>query len=213
MPPLKSPTALERVTGNVATESALTYLASWAGGPLAALLPVLSKSLASERQKARVEQTLVEINQILEKHDAEIRNLSDEQYKIINEAVLALLQATQAEKLNYLRTVVQNSLTLQDVLPQEAIALSRAIREISVQEVKFLMENFHYKNIMLIPASAGAKTSLDIIQIEPTSQEALVVSGLLSLGLLTPAQATIDNMGMLCFSEIVAKLIALLRTP
>ncbi len=98
MTQLKPPTALERISGNVATESALTVVAALVGGPLAPLLPVLAKSLASERQKARLELAFMDINAALEEHGEQIRDLSDEQYKIINEAVLALLQTTQMGK-------------------------------------------------------------------------------------------------------------------
>src|SRR5690348_15695450 len=106
----KPPTALEKVPGNVVTQSALTAVAAMAAGPLAALLPVLAGCLAAERQRKRVEETLKEIDGILQAHAQAIRNLSDEQYKIVNEAILACLQTTHIEKLRYLRAAVSNAI-------------------------------------------------------------------------------------------------------
>ncbi|AMS31887.1 hypothetical protein AEM42_04750 [Betaproteobacteria bacterium UKL13-2] len=59
---IKQPSTMEKIAGNLAVEAALTAIAAAAGTPLAALLPVLGKSLASERQKLRVEATLREMN-------------------------------------------------------------------------------------------------------------------------------------------------------
>src|SRR5256885_1203182 len=92
------PSGVEKVAGNLATEAALTVVAALAGGPLAPLLPVLAKSLAASRQQQRVQQALVDVRQTLEAHEAQIRDLTDEQYKLLNESVLAILNTTQAEK-------------------------------------------------------------------------------------------------------------------
>lgn len=58
----KPSSVVESVSGNIITESALTAIAGISGGPLAALLPVLATSLASGRQKERVEKALVDIH-------------------------------------------------------------------------------------------------------------------------------------------------------
>lgn len=121
------PSRLETVAGNLGTESALTLVGAFSGNPLAALLPVLSKSLASERQRKRVEAALTEISQELESHSDTLRNLSDSQYKLINESILALLHTTNAEKLSYLRKAVRNALEIRDLQPEESVFLSRII--------------------------------------------------------------------------------------
>lgn len=208
---LESSTAVEKVAGNLVTQSALTVVAALAGGPLAALLPVLAGSLASERQRARVEQALVAISGILESHATKIRDLTDEQYKVINESVLALLQTTQAEKLSYLRAVVANAIAMREIEPQEATVLSRVVRDISAEEAAFLIRYFAFDGIHLMAPPAGQQFTDNIVRIDPGSKEALVVSGLLSLGLLAPAEPTWDAPNVLRFSRIVAKLIALLK--
>ncbi len=52
-------TGTERAAGSLAAEVSLTMVAAAAGNPLAALLPVLGKTLAAERQRQRVEATLI----------------------------------------------------------------------------------------------------------------------------------------------------------
>jgi len=207
------PTALERLSGNLTTQSALTVIAAVAGGPLAPLLPILSTSLAASRQQRRIEAELDAIQRLLAERPQAIENLSDEQYKLVNEAVLAVLQTTHAAKLKLLRNVVQNSLTLEGVQSREAMMLSRIIRDISAEETDFLLRTFQYQGIRILEITTDSKTNNDILNISPASSDALNVSGLLSLGLLTPAGSKIGDMGVMRFSGIVAKVIALLREP
>lgn len=211
---LKPPSLVERITGNVATESALTALAASVantGGPLVPLLPVLAKSLASERQKKRVEEALAEVSAILEAHEAQICNLTDEQYKIINEAVLALLHTTHGEKLAYLRAVVKNALDLDTVQPQEAVVLSRIIRDLTAEEAKFVCENFKFNRVWVVDRRIGEAVDPTIKYVDPNSDEALTVAGLSALGLLSPSDAMWDATDKLRFTRITAKLIVLLR--
>ncbi|MGH8729497.1 MAG: hypothetical protein ACREV9_15370 [Burkholderiales bacterium] len=212
MSQLKPPSIVERVAGNVVAESALTVLAAIAGGPLAPLLPVLAKSLASERQRARVEEAFADIGRVLEAHEAQIYDLTDQQYKIINEAVLALFQTTHSEKLKYLRAAVGNALAMRDVQPQEATVLSRVVRDISAEEAAFVIKNFSFDGFHLMAAAEGQQFTDNILRVNPASRDALIISGLLSLGLLLPAEPTYDAPNVLRFSSVVAKLIVLLRT-
>ena len=208
---LEPPSRLEVVAGHPATEAALTYVGAASGNPLLALLPPLAKSLASERQRQRVEGALADINATLTKHESLLRTLSDEQYKLINESILALLHTTSVSKIQYLRRAVANSLTATDVLPQEAIVLSRVIRDISAEEADFVLKNFQYDRVQVSSSADGyGQTHL---RVSPDSPEGLVAVGLVSLGLLAEAEPTWDDSGMLRFSAITAKLIVLLREP
>lgn len=213
MTDLAKPTPLERISGNVLTESALTVFVAIAGGPLAALLPVLSQSLAAGRQRKRVEEALSEVAEVLSKHRDQLDSLTDEQYKVINDTVLAFFQTTHTEKLAYLRAVIANALQSKDIQSQEAIMLGRVIRDISAEEAAFLLRTFQYQGIHLMAAEEGQKFDDNILRVNPSSKEALSVSGLMSLGLLAPAEPTWDAPNVLRFTAVVAKLIALLRTP
>ena len=208
---LAKPTALERATGSVGTEAGLTAFGAIVGGVLAPLLPILAKSLASERQKQRVEAALNELANVLHRHEAVLRTLSDEQYKVINEAVLTLLQTTQEEKLKYLRAVVENSLTRSDLLPEEASVLSRIVRDISAEEITFLLGAFRYHGLALTELPQPPEEQEDnILFVSPTSREAFAVSGFIALGLVVSDASTWD-ISPLRFTRVVAKLIALLQ--
>lgn len=204
------PTTVEQVAGSLPAEAALTVIAAFTGGPLAALLPVLSNSLAARRQQARVEAALSDIQQVLAGQQAKIHDLSDEQYKIINEAVLALLHTTQVEKLAYLRRVVQNALTYRGMDPRESVLLSRIVRDISSQETEFLLRAFMFNGVQLTASTEQDEVNLNVIRVDPASTDALNVSGLLSLGLLHSPETGWDG-GTMRFTSIVAKLFALLQ--
>ena len=209
----RKPTTLERVSGNLLTQSALTALAAVTGGPLAPLLPVLATSLAATRQQRRIEAELNAIQKLLAERPQAIENLSDEQYKLINETVLAVLQTTQAEKLKLLRNAIQNSLTLEGMQSREAVMLSRIIRDMSTEEADFLLRTFQYEGIQILDAAADFETVDGLLNLSRASNDALNVSGLLSLGLLTPAESRFDSLGVMRFSSLAAKVIALLREP
>ncbi|MDP1645182.1 MAG: hypothetical protein Q8L71_06715 [Thiobacillus sp.] len=148
----------------------------------------------------------------MNEHSDVLHNLSDSQYKLVNEAILALLHTTSLEKIQYLRRAVRNSLALADVLPQEAVILSRVIRDISADEASFLINNFHFERVQLWPLSP--KDDKDkVLAVSPESPDGLVVSGLVSLGLLSGAGPIIEDMGRYTYSSIIAKLLVLLREP
>jgi len=209
MPSLPPATHLERITGSFATEGALTIVGALAGGPLAALLPVLGKSLAAARQKARVEDALGEIDRLLRRHGEALNSFSDSQYKLVNEAILALLHTTSQEKMAYLKRVVENAISMTAMDGQEAIVLSRVVRDISADEAKFLCENFGYERVQV--ASADPQHEMRVLNVKPGTANALVATGLVSLGILEAAEPTWNESGLLRYSTITAKLIALLK--
>lgn len=137
----------------------------------------------------------------MEKHAVEIRDLTDEQYKIINETVLTLLQTTHSEKLKYLRTVIENATLMQDIQSQEAAILTRVVRDISAEEATFVINNFSFDGFHLMATSPEQHFTDNILRINPTSRDALKISGLLSLGLLSPAEPTYDAPNVLRFFQ------------
>ncbi len=203
---------LENFSGSLVTESALTVVAAFAGGPLAPLLPVLAKSLAANRQQARIECALFDVQQTLAAHIDKVQALTDEQYKVVNEAILAMLQTTQTEKLQYLRNVVSNALDPQELNAHDAIVLSRIVRDISAEEVEFLLSSFASEGVLLSEPQQVPRADDKRILVPPNSKDALLVSGLLSLGLLAPPETGWDG-GTMTFTRIVGKLIALLKQP
>lgn len=208
---LKPPKIIERITGNIFTESALTAVVGLTGGPLAALLPVLSKSLAAERQRKRVEEALLNLDAFFRTNEQAVRELSDAQYKLVNEAVLAVLHTTSKEKLALLRCAVTNAMSMVDVLPYDAAILSRIVRDISAEESSFLARSFGYEKVRLV--SEVQEQSSEVLQVLLSSPETKLVSGLMSLGILASGGSAFEDLGQLRFMPISAKVLALLREP
>jgi hypothetical protein len=80
----------------------------------------------------------------------------------------------------------------------------------SAEELRFLVENYSYKRIQLSNMKVVDDTK-EVLQVDPESRDGLIVTGLISLGLLIPAEPTYDDSGLHRFSTVVAKLIVLLK--
>ena len=206
---MQKKTVLEKVTGNLPTESALTLVAAASGMPVAALLPVLSNILAEGRYKKRVQACIEEINEILLQHEQQLKGLSDGQYKLINETVLAILQTTNPNKLKYLKNAIKNTLLTNKELINDGVFLSRAIRDISADEASFLIKNFSYEYIRI--GSITSELDDGALAVLSNSHDELICAGLISLGLIVTSGATIDDLGLHKFSNLVAKLIVLIQ--
>jgi hypothetical protein len=183
-PPIEKPTSLEKVSGSRLTEIAATLLGAASGSPMGALLPVLTNALASGRDRCRVETAIENLSLRLERQESKVRDISDSQYKLINEAVLAMLSTVEAEKHEYLQSVALNALDVADVEPQEATVLSRLVRDLSANEVTFLLANSEVRRVWFNTRKPGEEGALHVV---PDSSDGLVVSGLISLGLLIQA--------------------------
>lgn len=208
---VKTKTSLEIFAGHPITQVVATWVAASVGTPLAALLPVLASSLAAERQTARVQDSLQSIEQVLQENSEKIKNFSDEQYKLVNEVVLAIFQTTDVKKLEYLRACVQGVISQNDLKPHEAVLLSRLIRDISAEEVFYLQHIFSFDSICFIRGGVGQGAGENVGFVDLESAEASLAQGLIALGVLVPSENTIDAFGCYRFSKITAKLIALLR--
>ena len=207
---LKPPTTLEKISGSVAAESSLAMLAAADGGIVSVALPILAKSLASERQKRRFELAISDIGKTLKLHEQAIRELSDAQYKLIGEVILALTQTTDDDKVEYLKAAVQNGLSATEIRPQEGVMLGRLLRDISADEASFLIRNFGFERVWFNESPFNGDEN--VFAVKPSSRDGLVITGLITLGLLIPAESTWDDSGLFRYAPLVAKLLALLKT-
>ena len=106
MPHPGASTLLEKITGSLPVQGSLAVVAALSGGPLAALLPVLATTLASQRQAKRIEAAISQIQDALRGQEEYLEQMSDAQYKLINEAVLTILHTTDDNKIALLKVVV-----------------------------------------------------------------------------------------------------------
>jgi len=207
-----SASALEKIAGSPLTVAALTTVAAISGGILAPLLPALADTLATRRFQERVEAFMVDVNATLATEREAVREMTEEQLKVINECVLAAMQTTRDEKLAFLKAAVAGALTMKGMNSQESVILSRVLRDISVEEATFLVKNFRFSRVALWSEPAGEGQGETLV-VDPSSPEGLTVSGLVALGLLVGAGSGYDALQTLIFTGITAKLIVLLGGP
>jgi len=203
---LEKPSLLETISGSLPVVSTATVLATYVGTPLAALLPVLSQSLASERHKKRVEKALEEIELVLSQQEEKLKELSDSQYKLINEVILTILQTTEQEKIEFLKATIRKALNQEQVSTSTVTQISRVLRDITVDELIFLMKYSHFSRIIF---SGQPMNDLELL-VDVHSKEGVIVSGLISLGLMVPGAATFDDVGRYQFSDLVRSVVEII---
>ncbi len=201
---------LEKVTDNLATKTAGTAIGVLGATvtPLAAFVPFLLEALASGRHSKRLETAFKEIESILKKHEKLISELTDDQYKIINEGVSSALYTINEEKLNYLVTVIANTATQPGTCTGVSDHLSRVIRDISADEIMFLLKNVSFAGIAV---TDGTVNNDELLQISPGTNDELLLTGLMHLGLVY-AKDSIWDFQVYKWSPIVDKLVNLLKT-
>jgi hypothetical protein len=184
----------------------MTAIAACLGGPVAALLPVLTNTLANERQRKRVEDALLEIEERLSVIEDIRESLSDAQYKLINELVISILSTADDAKIKHLKCAVFNA-PLQDALNMhDATVISRVLNGISIGELTFLLE-CHKKKIIF------HKNSMEgFYNINRFSDDGERATGLVNLGLLTRsgAEGTASDVGAYHFTPLADKLVQLI---
>lgn len=200
---MEEPKALEKLTGGLITQSGLAAIAASVGTPLAALLPVLAGTLAEGRHRDRVKNALKHIENTLKAHQRRLDSLTDPQYKLMNEIVLAVLQNTEDEKVEYLRRAMIAGLEHSEISHTIAAQVSRALRDMTAGELAFVITHSE-KVIMIGPVSGDAETDVKII--DRNSGEMIYVSGLMGLGVLNPAGSTMDDGGRYVFARFCSTL-------
>jgi hypothetical protein len=205
---MREPTAVERVSGNLLTKAGLTLIATASGTPLSALLPLLSESLAGRRHSARIEKSLEDVHSILKEHEEALQQLTDPQYKLLNEVVLSIMQSTEDGKLKYLRRAIKRGLEAPEIDHTVAAQASRALRDMTAGELGFVIAHSQ-QTIMVGPVTGNLADDTHVV--DRYSEEISYVSGLLGLGILVPAGSTMDDGGRYVFPPFVRQLRDLIR--
>lgn len=170
----------EKIAGHPITATGATGLAAItaAATPAAIFLPGLSSSLAAQRHEKRFQRFVNDAIAYLDKHEEQLRGITDTQYQLINDAVVSALNTLDERKLEYLRHAISNAL-YKDVDPIRSASISRIVRDITAEEADFLLRAEPYKHVTLAHTDDP-----DTLQVDPDSRDAVAMSGLLSLGLL-----------------------------
>ena len=236
----KRPTGTERVkalipaAGSISGGAAGGAIGVLVGGPIGgaigggtgSLISLLAELPAAKRHRVRIELALAELHEQLSEQEEKLQKISDEQFKVIGECVQALNATVDAEKIKYLQSIASNSVEYGDYSSYESILLSRVIRDISVEEIHFLVENFSYETINIyswhdsndqseekaeeLAKLRGRISEENGLLLLPDDPETLVANGLVSLGVLAPEQLSL-GVYKYKYSDIAVKMIVLLR--
>jgi len=218
------PTASGAIGGAVGA-----FLGGPIGGAVGGAIPGLMQTLAdipvAKRHKERIDNALKELEVKLQPKIELLNAMNDNQYKIINEALSTISKTIESEKIEYLKKIIISSVEYSDYGDYESILISRIIRDITSEEIKFLIENFSYTSIEIYSwykendnSKENQKKLSDLrkkitksggVLILPNSQEAFVINGLANLGVFAPAELSL-GFHVYKFSPISVKLIALL---
>jgi hypothetical protein len=176
--------------------------------PVAAFVPFLVQTLASGRQSQRLEMMFAELNAVIGSHSEKMKELSDDQYKLVNEAISAAFYTINEQKLLLLKNAMMVAVEEPDIAASASDALSRAIRDISADEARFIVDNFRYTKLYIALGESPDDKSLVI---RPGSNEELLLSGLISLGLVYARASSFDAVRYE-WAPLVVKLIRLLKS-
>ena len=205
---LSNSTILETVSDSEITK-VLHAIISVCGPPIAGLLPVLNNAIASKRYKERIQSDLIEINDLLNTYIEKVEDLEDAQYKVINDSIITMLNTYNEEKLNYLKKVVRNTLFDEEIKTNEAEVISRLIRDISAEEIAFLVDN---ENVKYFELSNTSQEGEDTYYINLDTHEATILTSLISLGVVVYSHAGWFSANKYQFSNILPKLINLVKS-
>jgi hypothetical protein len=207
---MKKPSIVERVMGSDATKGAATLLAATA--PYAAIaalfLPLLCDSLAQARYRARIEKAINDLEIYFAEDCARIENITDAQFKFVNETVVTILQTMEEEKLTYLKCAIRACVNDPGITHKEASVMSRIIRDISVDEIQMLASNSDAGGIVVLSGNDDTDYALqNRAVVQGTPDNMILMSGLISLGLLVLDDNVFGN--TYAFTPTVWKLLAL----
>lgn len=215
---MKEKGLLESIAGNALVQGGISAIGGALGNlpvaPLLQMVPGLMSSYAAQAMEQRLTDALKDAEATIARHGDAIRDLSESQCTLIGAAVGAMYWTMHQGKLDYLKKAVKNALASDEIQTQDSALLNRLVRDISADEIGFLIANFQYTDVYFVVVGTKGPNNEYTRCIEPNSEEMRIATSLISLGLLVPLPvlglAHYD--GSYRFAPVVAKLISLFRS-
>lgn len=206
---MTEPSGLEKIASSLPVKGAANAVGILGATvtPLAAFVPFLVDSLASGRQAQRLESMFGELRVLTEQNAEKLKDMTDDQYKVVNEAISAAFYTINQEKIQLLKRAASNAFLNPDAVAELSDSLSRVIRDISAVEAAFIVRNFGYEMIVVTNDTIAMEKTLAV---KPHSPEEIILSGLINLGLLYSKASRWDAVAFE-WSPLVVKLIWLLH--
>ncbi len=206
---MKKATALEKATGSLPVVGGMAMAAAAAGGPLAALLPVLSGSIAASRQLKRVEKAVEQIESELYNLGDMVQEISDAQYKYVNESLITIMHTPNDEKIEYLIHGVRSAVSDQQLTMHKAMIIARALHGITVEELRFMLKTIG-KKIVFNDKNYGS----DYFPVSKADDSGEYTTGLASLGLLSrESEGLVSDIGAYSYTPLAFDLVTYISEP
>lgn len=174
---------------------------------LLGIVPGLIQTAVATRHQERIEATITGMQQDAAALAAKLEALTEAQYMLANECVMAVATTIDQAKLDYLRAAFRNSLSDKDIAGDTPELLSRLVRNMSADEMRLVDKLFKFATICIAEADMVDEQGY-IAKIG--THEAMQVGALIQLGLLH-ALAPSWDVTRYVWSPVTAKLLALLR--
>ena len=183
---MEKATFLEKASDNVGTGIVATLIAASGGTYLAPLLPTLFGALANGRFQKRVSDALFEIEERLSKQEESVKNVSDEQFKLIGETVSTILRTTNQEKIQILKEAVINGVSVTELEEYEVSIITRVLRDISISELRYLLKIQNVEEIYVMSKGDDEPPKNNKLFVNSSNPNAGLLAGLVNLGLIIP---------------------------
>ncbi|KVX02628.1 hypothetical protein [Shewanella frigidimarina] len=180
---MKEETFLEKVCSNTGTSVATTLIAASGGVYLAPLIPMLTASFANNRYQKRVENAFFDVNERLSPLEVAVKNLSDNQFKLVGEILSFIMHTTNDDKIELLKNAAISGVKSDGLQEHEASVLSRILRDISIVEFNYLDSIKHYDLIFsmgnmsaekILEMKAKNKNGNKVVSVEEPEEQLLL---------------------------------------
>ena len=185
----------------------------------AAMLADLMKSIPAQRAANIANETIRKLRQDMDDHHVQMDRWSDQQHQFVTGMVNTILATGEAEKLEYLKRAAMNVAMSDAVVRVGGAFLARTLRDITAQELTYLVMNFHRKTLLpehvLTPDQVASNAGLaerEGMAYAVTDDEREIVTGLQTLGLLRTAAKRWSALD-LDWSATAGKILTLVRPP
>lgn len=153
-------------------------------------------------------------------NEEKIKKITEPQYHLFCSTLRQFFNTVDEEKLNYLKKVANNTIEHSDLTHYQSEILSRILRDISTEEVKFLAKHIHYEAILIGEKRTQTKPSVSgngpsasmvitftsvrneeeidgVLRLSFENDKVYLVRGLMNLGLLALGKSKLEYKGFI----------------
>lgn len=196
-----------------ATEIILKSAADFANGVAIAkqsaglgLIGLALGGFASILQANRFQDNLNNLNERLKDCEEKLKNVTEAQFQLIIENVTTMRFTFDEAKLEYLKQAIINGVNDKDLELNETMAITRLLRDITVEELLFTIEKFNQ-----IDSSTTDRQKY--IPNDVSDDFRRIISGLAAIGVVAIFSDKKSISNAYQFTPIVSKLVTLLSSP